>query len=145
MLQKGWKNDRYYYRGVKDTLMELAYSALVYIKWLTRCTGAASEFYCVLIWSFIARLKLLYGKPSMTKVGWVENHLSSLSDWCVRLRNHFARLENHYVRLENHCIGNWRNVRGLEESVVVFRFFEKLRYSNERSTKFESLCQNGSI
>ena len=38
-------------------------------------------------------------------------------------------------------IGNCRNVRGLGKSMVVFRLFEKLRYSNERSTKFESLCQ----
>ena len=30
-------------------------------------------------------------------------------------------------------------MRGLGKSIVVFRLFEKLRYSNERSTKFESL------
>ena len=30
-------------------------------------------------------------------------------------------------------------MRGLEKSIVVFRLFEKLRCSNERSTKFESL------
>ena len=36
-----------------------------------------------------------------------------------------------------HC----RNVRGLGKSVVVFRLFEKLRYSNERSTKLESFKQ----
>ena len=34
-----------------------------------------------------------------------------------------------------------KNVRGLGERVVVFRFFEKLRYSNERSTKFEGIYQ----
>lgn len=38
-------------------------------------------------------------------------------------------------------IGHCRIVRGLGKSVVVFRLFEKLRYSNERSTKFESLKQ----
>ena len=38
-------------------------------------------------------------------------------------------------------IGHCRNVRGLGKSVVVFRLFDKLRYSNERSTKFESLSQ----
>ena len=38
-----------------------------------------------------------------------------------------------------HYIGNCRNVRGLGKRMVVFRLFEKLRYSNERSTKFESL------
>ena len=38
-------------------------------------------------------------------------------------------------------IGNCRNVRGLGKGKVVFRLFEKLRYSNERSTKFESLYQ----
>jgi len=32
-------------------------------------------------------------------------------------------------------------VRGLEESMVVFHLFEKLRYLNERSTKFESRKQ----
>ena len=36
-------------------------------------------------------------------------------------------------------IGNCRNVRGLGKSMVVFRLFEKLRYSDERSTKFESI------
>ena len=35
----------------------------------------------------------------------------------------------------DHC----RNVRGLGKSMVVFRLFEKLRCSNERSTKFGSL------
>ena len=35
-----------------------------------------------------------------------------------------------------------RNVRGLEKNVVVFRLFEKLRYSDERSTKFESPKQD---
>ena len=38
-------------------------------------------------------------------------------------------------------IGNCRNVRGLGKSKVVFCLFEKLRYSNERSTNFESLNQ----
>ena len=32
-------------------------------------------------------------------------------------------------------------MRGLEKSKVVFRLFEKLRYSNESSTKFEILYQ----
>ena len=36
-------------------------------------------------------------------------------------------------------IGHCRNVRGLGKSMVVFRLFEKLRSSNERSTKFGSL------
>ena len=39
-----------------------------------------------------------------------------------------------------HCfIGHCRNVRGLGKSMVVFRLFELLRCSNERSTKFEDL------
>ena len=33
-------------------------------------------------------------------------------------------------------IGHYRNVRGLGKSMVVFRLFEKLRYSKERSTIF---------
>ena len=33
-------------------------------------------------------------------------------------------------------IGHFRNVRGLGKSMVVFRLFEKLKYSNERSTIF---------
>ena len=36
-------------------------------------------------------------------------------------------------------IGHCRNVRGLGKSIVVFRLFENIRCSNERSTKFESL------
>ena len=35
------------------------------------------------------------------------------------------------------AIGHCRNARGLGKSMVVFRLFEKLRYSNERSTKFD--------
>ena len=44
----------------------------------------------------------------------------------------------YYVAVLEICeqIGNCRNVRGLGKSMVVFRLFEKLRYSNERSTKF---------
>ena len=34
------------------------------------------------------------------------------------------------------AIGHYRNVRGLGKSIVVFRLFEKLRYSNERLTIF---------
>ena len=36
-------------------------------------------------------------------------------------------------------IDNCRKVRALGKSMVVFRLFAKLGYSNERSTKFESL------
>ena len=32
-------------------------------------------------------------------------------------------------------------MRGVGKSIFVFRLFEKLRYSNERSAKFESLYQ----
>ena len=39
------------------------------------------------------------------------------------------------------AIGNCRNVRGLGKCMIVFHLFEKLRYSNERSTKFESIYQ----
>ena len=38
--------------------------------------------------------------------------------------------------IHNSPIGHYRNVRGLGKSMVVFRLFEKLRYSNERSTIF---------
>ena len=43
------------------------------------------------------------------------------------------------VELDNSTKGHCRNVRGLGKSMVVFRLFEKLRCSNERSSKFESL------
>ena len=39
-------------------------------------------------------------------------------------------------------IAHCRNVRGLEKNVVVFRLFAKLRYSDEKSTKFESPMQD---
>ena len=41
--------------------------------------------------------------------------------------------------LTTQSIRNCRNVRGLGKSMVVFRLFERLRYLDERSTKFESL------
>ena len=37
---------------------------------------------------------------------------------------------------DEYRIGHFRNVRGLGKSMVVFRLFEKLKYSNERSTIF---------
>ena len=40
------------------------------------------------------------------------------------------------------CIAHCRNARGLGKNVVVFRLFKKLRYSDERSTKFESPKQD---
>ena len=44
-------------------------------------------------------------------------------------------------RAITHPLAHCKNVRRLGKSVVVFHLFEKLRYSNERTTKFESLCQ----
>ena len=41
-----------------------------------------------------------------------------------------------YKHVFCYIIGHYRNVRGLGKSMVVFRLFEKLRYSNERSTVF---------
>ena len=40
------------------------------------------------------------------------------------------------IRIFLFSIGHYRNVRGLGKSMVVFRLFEKLRYSNERSPIF---------
>ena len=59
---------------------------------------------------------------------WRSNMLGSLS-------LHFSEIMGHMT------IGNCRNVIGLGKSMVVFRLFEKLRYWNERSTKFENLYQ----
>ena len=42
----------------------------------------------------------------------------------------------HCFRDPSTHIGHYRNVRGLGKSMVVFSLFEKLRYSNERSTIF---------
>ena len=41
-------------------------------------------------------------------------------------------------------IGHCRNVRGLGKSMVIFCLFENLRYSNERTIKFESFNSNNS-
>ena len=41
--------------------------------------------------------------------------------------------------MHNNSIDHCRNVSGLGKSMVVFHLFEKLRYSNEISIKFESL------
>ena len=40
------------------------------------------------------------------------------------------------LAVSTNAIGHYRNVRGLGKSMVVFRLFEKLRYSKERSTIF---------
>ena len=59
------------------------------------------------------------------------------------LQNLAKPVGQHIVRFQemsDHVhIGNGRNVRELGKSMVVFRLFEKLKYSNERSTNFESL------
>ena len=40
------------------------------------------------------------------------------------------------LRFESPKLGHYRNVREQGKSMVFFRLFEKLRYSNERSTIF---------
>ena len=60
---------------------------------------------------------------------------SSLKSLVPELRHNSLQTKGRLVRI----IGNCGNVRGLGKSMVVFRLFEKLRHSNERSTKFESL------
>ena len=47
------------------------------------------------------------------------------------LRTILAMKTNHKLQ-----IGHYRNVRGLGKSMVIFCLFEKIRYSNERSTIF---------
>jgi len=62
----------------------------------------------------------------MTKVGLVQNHVSSFSDryvqlgnHYVRLGNHYAWLGNHYARLGNHCIRNEITVWELKTVMAV--------------------------
>ena len=43
------------------------------------------------------------------------------------------------LRSSAYILGHSRNVRGLGKSMVVFRLCGKVRYSNKRSTKFESV------
>ena len=45
---------------------------------------------------------LQYGKPNMTKVVWVLNHLLSFSNRCMRLGNHCTRIWNHNSRMKRH-------------------------------------------
>ena len=70
--------------------------------------------------------------------------------WQTRRKTNCFQIIQNRFSLKGHChgilasfynteIGHCRNVRGLGKSMVVFRLFEKLRYSNERSAKFESL------
>ena len=47
-----------------------------------------------------------------------------------------GKLPDYFFNFSVAFIGHYRNVRGLGKSMVVFRLFEKLRYSNERSTIF---------
>ena len=58
----------------------------------------------------------------------------------LELNGTFGPYENfgtHTCNASNYLlIGHFRNVRGLGKSMVVFRLFEKLKYSNERSTIF---------
>ena len=62
--------------------------------------------------------------------GRVENSDKSLA-MCSLISRGLAYSTRHLFQ-----IGHYRNVRGLGKSMVVFRLFEKLRYSNERSTIF---------
>ena len=50
-------------------------------------------------WSVV---RIFYGKPNMTKVVWVLNHLSSFSNLCMRLGNHYTRIRNHNSRMKRH-------------------------------------------
>ena len=56
-----------------------------------------------------------------------------------RMQINAAIMSRYFCDGANSCkllIGHYRNVRGLGKGMVVFRLFEKLRYSNERSTIF---------
>ena len=66
--------------------------------------------------------------------GTLPSYLAQKLHYCSHTRS-LKSLNNELL------IGNCRNVRGLGKSKVVFRLFEKLRYSNGSSTKFESLYQ----
>ena len=54
--------------------------------------------------------------------------------------NHCHNNESVFVRYR-YTIAHCKNLRRLGESIAVFCLFQKLSYSNERSTKFESLRQ----
>ena len=61
---------------------------------------------------------------------------------CSSVRRSFYIADVRQLEIDLHVfllrspIGHYRNVRGLGKSMVVFCLFEKLRYSNERSTIF---------
>ena len=61
------------------------------------------------------------------RLTWKIESIWALCSNCLWLPLNFMRVT---------FIGHYRNVRGLEKSMVVFRLFEKLRYANERSTIF---------
>ena len=56
--------------------------------------------------------------------------------WNSTKMDNILRVGNSLMAPASTHIGRYRNVRGLGKSMVVFRLFEKLRYSNERSTVF---------
>ena len=54
----------------------------------------------------------------------------------IATKTHKHHILGHFgKKKKNSIIGHCRNVRGLGKSLVVFRLFEKLRCSNERSKK----------
>ena len=85
--------------------------------------------------------------PTQNQVGMSGEIMESGSRKTLHVRSQITK--NNFLNscfMENKIslsliIGNCRNVRGLGKSKVVFHFFEKLRYSNDRSTKFKSLYQ----
>ena len=66
-----------------------------------------------------------------------KNPIRNLQLFLFRLKNFPVHIKLAKLQVTS-CvgIGHYRNVRGLGKSMVVFRLFEKLRYSNERSTIF---------
>ena len=78
--------------------------------------------------------------------GWVEpnsnivviGELRSIREKEISVPNRacVCLLFNSNILWYGNSIGHFRNVRGLGKSMVVFRLFEKLKYSNERSTIF---------
>ena len=60
---------------------------------------------------------------------------TKFSDYFLKISKESANVIRR-PKITAFTISHYRNVRGLGKSMVVFRLFEKLRYSNERSTIF---------
>ena len=108
--------------------------------WIPSSTVVLFLFSCIQVFSTFCNSDLFDLSPCRSSFRSFKALRSCFTVIFLRFRKYSPVRSQQAIRFSpSSATGHYRNVRGLGKSIVVFRLFEKLRYSNERSTIFQSL------